>query len=751
MFKIADLNFVRAYQPRYDGRLPEREAHHLPKFNLVLLIHAHQPIGNFDEVMEHTYAHSYLPFVECLARHPRVRMGLHYSGCLLEWFVQRHPEYLDQIRKLVARGQVEMVGGGFYEPILITISPGDQSEQIKRLNDFIAKHFGKRPGGAWLAERVWEPQLPAALAEAGVEYTLVDDSHFLAAGRELPELYGYYICEERGRTVKVIPGLQRLRYLLPFGTVDDSIAFLRSAAAQHPGGMAAMGDDMEKFGGWPHTWEHCFRDGWLENFFTALEANQDWLEVIPPGEAVAARVPLGRVDLPTASYTEMMEWVLPTEARQKFHTLQEEFAGRPEVRRFLRGGFWRGFFSKYAEANLLHKKMLRVSSKLQSIKGRGAKANAARATALTHLLRAQCNDAYWHGIFGGLYAPHLRTALWHELIIAETLVDAARHKAARYQVAQRLDFDADGLEEIEITSPQFAALVKPSGGGTLEALDFRPRAVTLVNSLQRRVEAYHARVRDAAAAGGGQVASIHDQTLAKEGGLEQRLKYDRWPRHALRLLIFAEGKKHGDYEALRLDENPVFAGGDYRTEKIERDCVTLSIEAPSSAVTTGGHQCANVRAVKTMMFASAPGSCDVRCGLELALSCTESRAAENATPLKIMVGLEIVLNLLAPNVPDRYFEFAGNRQLLNWSGVVEGSHLRVVDEWQDVAVTVHATGASHLWIAPIETVSESEEGFERVYQGSQILAIWPVQLAPSAKWSAETILHVTPSRLGTTK
>jgi alpha-amylase len=116
-----------------------------------------------------------------------------------------------------------------------------------------------------------------------------------------------------------------------------------------------------------------------------------------------------------------------------------------------------------------------------------------------------------------------------------------------------------------------------------------------------------------------------------------------------------------------------------------------------------------------------------------------------------MVGLEIVLNLLAPNVPDRYFEFAGNRQLLNWSGVVEGSHLRVVDEWQDVAVTIDATGASHLWIAPIETVSESEEGFERVYQGSQILAIWPVQLAPSAKWRAETILHVTPSRLGTTK
>src|SRR6266705_3024604 len=83
---------------------------------------------------------------------------------------------------------------------------------------------------------------------------------------------------------------------------------------------------------------------------------------------------------------------------------------------------------------------------------------------------------------------------------------------------------------------------------------------------------------------------------------------------------------------------------------------------------------------------------------------------------------------------------------LVWSGVVEGSHLRVVDEWQDVAVTIDAPGASQLWIAPIETISESEEGFERVYQGSQILAVWPAQLHSAAKWNAEAILHVTPAR-----
>ncbi len=92
------------------------------------------------------------------------------------------------------------------------------------------------------------------------------------------------------------------------------------------------------------------------------------------------------------------------------------------------------------------------------------------------------------------------------------------------------------------------------------------------------------------------------------------------------------------------------------------------------------------------------------------------------------MGLEIVLNLLAPNVPDRYIEFAGGRKPLEWSGVVEGSRVRLADEWQDVAVEIEARGASQLWISPIETVSESEEGFERVYQGSQILGVWNVTL-----------------------
>jgi len=684
-----------------------------------------------------------------VSRHPRVRLGLHYTGSLLEWMAEKHPEYIRMVAAMVSRGQVEIASGGFYEPILIAIPYEDRIEQIQRLSDLVEQLFAKRPTGAWLAERVWEPQLPAALADAAVDYTLVDDSHFLTAGREIPELFGYYVAEECGKTVKVLPGLQELRYLLPFGTVDDSVAFLRRSAGDHPGGMASMGDDMEKFGAWPHTYEHCYRDGWLDRFFSAMEGNFDWLEMVPPGEALAKRAPLGRVDLPTASYTEMMEWVLPTSVRQKFHGLLDEFSGRPDVRRFLRGGFWRGFFSKYAESNLLHKKMLRVSSKLHGegakTARKGSKSAARRAEAVTHVLRSQCNDAYWHGVFGGLYSPLLRTELWRELVRAETIADSLHHGVKNYQAVTRLDFDADGREEIEIISPQFAALVKPSDGGTLAVLDFRPSAVTLINSLQRRVEAYHSKLHNAAQFA-AKVASIHDQTVAKEPGLEKRLKYDRWARNAFRLLLFVPGKAHADFEALRLEESAAFAGGDYRVESATAEEIRMRMEAPLRQVLPGVDPDCVLRADKILRFENDGAGFLVRCRIELSIKELENAAAVSVSPGQITVGLEIVLNLLAPNIPDRYIEFAGERKPLEWSGVVEGPRVRLADEWQNVAAEIEATDARQLWIAPIETVSESEEGFERVYQGSQILGVWNIALDPAKPWSAETAVRVSRAR-----
>ncbi|HKN59789.1 MAG TPA: alpha-amylase/4-alpha-glucanotransferase domain-containing protein [Candidatus Acidoferrales bacterium] len=698
----------------------------MQKFQLALLIHAHQPVGNFEDVFESSYAKSYLPFLETLARHPSVRMGLHYSGSLLEWIERAHPEYFGRLLELVRRGQVEIVGGGFYEPILIAVPAEDRREQITRLADYIEKHFERRPTGAWLAERVWEPELPSTLAPAGVEYTLVDDNHFLGAGFELEELHGYYIAEDQGHKVKMLPGLKSLRYLIPFRGVDEIAQFLRKASVEHPGGFAAMGDDLEKFGVWPGTYDLCYKNGWLENFFKSLEGSSDWLETSTPSNAISSRAPLGRADLPTASYTEMMEWSLPTPARNRYHALTQEFSSRPEDLPFLRGGIWRDFFSKYEESNLLHKKMLHVSAKVRGLasgRRRDKVFSKALGKAATLVLRSQCNDPYWHGVFGGLYAPHLRTAPWRSLVEAEAIADGLSHKSRHYADAAELDFDADGHDEIYLTSDRYAVLFQPHDGGTICDIDCRSSNATLINSLMRRPESYHAKLRNHQTQNTQGVQSIHEQTRAKEAGLDRWLNYDRWLQNCFRLLLFGRDKTYQDCASVRLNEDPGLAGGPYSIAQTSPKLVSLASPAGADWL-----------AEKHFAVASTPE------GFEIVCEVIVKRTAEGAAAVNI--GIESVVNFLAPSVPDRYFESSGQRFPLRWSAAVPASPLRVVDEWQKVSVTLTAPDAREFWVVPIETVSESEDGFERIYQGSKIVAVWLVELPRGGEWKGRLAFKV---------
>src|SRR5579872_2193034 len=105
--------------------------------HLGLLIHNHQPVGNFPWVFQQVYEESYLPLVAALERYPAARLSLHYTGSLLDWMEQTHPEFLARIAALVRRGQVEIVSGGYYEPILPSIPDADKIAQILRLSAYV--------------------------------------------------------------------------------------------------------------------------------------------------------------------------------------------------------------------------------------------------------------------------------------------------------------------------------------------------------------------------------------------------------------------------------------------------------------------------------------------------------------------------------------------------------------------------------------------------------------------------------------
>src|SRR5579875_2062208 len=197
---------------------------------LGLLIHNHQPVGNFPWVFQQMYEESYLPLIAALERHPVVRLALHYTGSLLDWIAQTHPDFLTRLAALVERGQVEIVSGGYYEPILPSIPDADKIGQVRRLTERVRQDFGVQASGMWIAERVWEPGLPRLIREAGIEWTILDDIHFKNVGLEDSDLYGYYATEDQSPVLKVFATSKAMRYTIPWRPVSETIETLRSLA-----------------------------------------------------------------------------------------------------------------------------------------------------------------------------------------------------------------------------------------------------------------------------------------------------------------------------------------------------------------------------------------------------------------------------------------------------------------------------------------------------------------------------------------
>ncbi len=452
-------------------------------------VHFHQPVGNFDHVFEQHLQDVYRPLVERLAERHFLPLTLHISGPLLEWLEAHDTAYLDRIGRLAADGHVELLLAGFYEPVLASLPRADRLEQIGWMREAIQRRFGVTATGLWLTERVWEPDLAADLADAGVRYALVDDRHFLVTGFERDQLCAPFWTESGGKRLALFSIDERLRYLVPFMPPDTIAAYLRElrSAGHH---MAVLVDDGEKFGGWPGTKDWVYGSGWLEQFLDAMAAlvTDGAVRITTPGTALGEVPSAGLAYLPTASYREMETWALPPAAVARLRTVErdlgEERLAGPDGA-LVRGGHWHNFLVKYPEANRMHKKMVALSALCRE---RGDPAPARRAIG-----RAQCNDAYWHGVFGGLYLPHLRSAIWANLLAAERQL-----RQGESLVAEQLDLDGDGFREIWIHSASFSALVAPQRGGVIEEYTLFERGINYADVLTRRREAYHEPPRDPA-------------------------------------------------------------------------------------------------------------------------------------------------------------------------------------------------------------------------------------------------------------
>ncbi len=703
--------------------------------HLLFAVHNHQPVGNLDQVLQESWEKCYAPFLQILKKHPRFRITLHYSGALLERLEKEHPGFLPLLGELVERGQVELLSGGFYEPLLSMIRAKDAVGQILMLNQYLQEKLKAVPRGFWLAERVWSPALPQILAPTGLQYTIVDDSHFRYAGISEEDMFGHYVTEKEGVPLSIFPIHKPMRYAIPFHAPEKTIEALRFYATD--GGNLAIpyADDGEKFGLWPGTYHWVYQEGWLEKFITTLEQNQDWIHLLTFGEYLERFQPQGRVYLPAASYDEMMEWALPPLSAIAYEDMVEDLKkeGRYEkYKPFLRGACWENFLVKYPESNHMHKRMLYVSSKVHEIlekKGTGEKTSLSPAPALRALWKAQDHSAYWHGLFGGLYLNHLRHAVYRNLITAESLAQEMTGENAPFLHSAMFDLDKDLQPEILISSPQIGAVLKPHYGGGLVELDYRPKRFNLTNVLTRRPEAYHRKVSKSPwrqAEGAQQIRPPAEFSTLSEEDRENALLYDWFNRYSFLDHFLGEETTFDQFRRCQYPELGNFVNQPYQRVGVADpdDSGYLQICLKRSGGLWRKEGMIPTDLIKTFRFFREAAR------LEVEYEIINQGSVDSA----FWFGVDLNLTYLPGKPPKQTLFFPegerreGNRIHNGVFGNLEKAGIRYQSE--GLEVSIHLKPASHLWRFPLKTVSQSESGFERIDQGIAFFFHWKVTLHP---------------------
>ena len=702
--------------------------------NLPIVFHAHQPEGNYQWVYEDVYEKSYKPLIDNLFKFAEIKFTLHFSGNLLEWFLNHKPEFIKKIKIMVKRGQIEIIGGGYYEPIFAIIPYRDKIAQIKMLSDLIKKEFGLEIKGAWLSERVWEPNYPSFLNDAGLKYVIVDDNHFRSTGITEKEILYSYITEDEGKTLRIFPINEELRYLAPWKPTYMSIESLKNLADEKGDRCVLFMSDAEKMGVWGTTHQICYIQGHEEGdegkpfipaFFEQVIKNK-WIKSITLSEYMDTYPAKSLIYLPTASYDKMEEWVLPTKERKVFEEIRKELKENPNKRDeylFLKGGFWRHYLVKYPESNNMHKKMLYVREKLIQIEKLVGKleseesrseAQTKIAEAWKEIYKSQCNDCYWHGLFGGVYLQFLRFSVYSHLINAEKIIDklnAEFHSNKNKFISIiPIDFNKDSRMDVIIESDSVNLYVNPSDGGTIFELDYKPKSYNLLNTLSRWPEAYH----------------------DNEDNDEVEIMVDRYKRNMFRLRFFHKDASLKLLEADQYKEYGSFIDGEFNVIRSEKDGASAVVELEMIGTVKNPNSNDNYpcKIIKKISIEDSQITLSMKCKFE-----------------KIF-GKEVLLKEILDTLQlgiDLPFFFNGDTDKFQWESnqvyVLDeklnhilkpfefaGQYFKAYDESYDLNLefsfidpSMTNTDSIKIYKFPIIAYAFTDEGYKKIYQGINLL------------------------------
>ena len=658
---------------------------------LLLGLHCHQPVDNFHHVLEEAIEKSYHPFFEVASEYKEFKFSVHYSGWLLEFIKDKAPKTFSLMQKLSENGQIEFLTGGYYEPILASISSVDRIAQITKLNDFIEENFNQSPKGLWLTERVWDSVIVKDVAKCGVEYVVVDDYHFIASGFDKDNLNGYFVTEDEGVKLKIFPINKELRYTMPFAKPDKVCEYLESIATDEVS-AGVIFDDGEKFGIWPETYEWVYEKGWLKEFIEKSLKS----EAIKPmlySEYLEITKPISLAYLPITSYIEMGGWSLKGEDANILDSMQsslEDSFDKEIIEKFLKGSVWKNFLVKYYEANKIHKRYTDLSND-----------RIEDANYLESLYKAQTNDALWHGVFGGTYLPNLRDNAYRFIIDCENI------KYFEKRATEIKDINCDGYDEVKCVTKNLITLFDSRLGGQLIEFDIRDRSFNLQNTMSRYYESYHKAILEfkpkeetteiEEQIADDAIATIHGGSDENFEEYQEILKHDWHTKNSFIDHIVDDSISIESFDRSDFAEYGDFANQPFEIVKAEDEKLHFKREG-GVFIKDKKHPVT----LEKLIHVS-----DDKINFEINIDSTYS---DNLYYLQEH-------NLHFANLKD----ITINSQVFDESLEIKDSYkLEIYDSYTDKTVTFRFTQKIDIFISKLDTLSQSEAGFDLTNQGLSI-------------------------------
>lgn len=402
--------------------------------------------SDISQVAKTMYEKTYKHLASFLYENEDFGFSFFFSGTVLDWFCKKHKEYLAFIEELVSRGQVEILGGGYYNPHFPLLQATDRAGQIELLTTSIRKHFKVRARGCFLEESVWTPSLISTLDTLGIDYVLLDSELLsLSCGENLSTKIA--IVEDTGKSSFVVPlhndllsedvtpnvFVQKVLQLATCKNTCNTVCCMMSAE------LATT----------------LIEKKWFLELKEILKEYKD-IVVTTPAKALK-------------NENNFVQAVAPSTMSKRL----EAWTKKPYCACALDAKKVRGTIEKfkllYPEIRHLYDKMMHVAMLVKLCRGDKARKKSAQE----ELWKAQNGEAYWYFNNAGFTSTNLRRSCYSNLIQAEKYLRDAKSKDF-VESLNSFDINFDGRREYVAEFDQYNAYLSLAGGMIYELDILKP-------------------------------------------------------------------------------------------------------------------------------------------------------------------------------------------------------------------------------------------------------------------------------------